>query len=312
MTTDTEVLATAQQLGTRALSWLHTCYQGGWGRLADNTIIDLAEPNDVYKPLCEAAMASSLVLRDGVAGPQDARAARDMLDGAWAQLREGDMLYERQLRHVTVTDPLETYAHFARVGYRHAALEELLESISRLRAVHAVEIQGSRQLAVANARRVIGLSHRPDWAELAARTWLGALPEPWTIAWSIAYQVTHTVFHLTDWGARPEDLPEPMRDYLRAWLPVWLDIWMEIGQWDLVGELLIVDACIGRPMLGSSGWEALAAVQRADGLVPRDAEPVEEDPESAIRAHEHTAVVAVVAATVLLSRALGGAGAAAG
>ncbi|MGW7586701.1 DUF6895 family protein [Kitasatospora sp. NPDC054768] len=183
----------------------------------------------------------------------------------------------------------------------------MLESLSRLRAVHAVEIQGSRQLAVANARRIIGLSHRPDWAALAARTWLGALPEPWTVSWSTAYQVTHTVFHLTDWGARPQDLPEPMRDYLHDWLPVWLDIWLEIGEWDLVGELLIVDSCIGEPITGRSGWEALASVQRADGLVPRDNEPIEDDEELAIRAHEHTAVVAVVASTVALSRALGGA-----
>ncbi|MFJ6620645.1 DUF6895 family protein [Kitasatospora sp. NPDC091335] len=304
--TDTQVLATAQQLGSRALSWLHACYKGGYGRLEDSTIIDLSEPNDVYKPLCEAAMASSLVLRNGVAGPRDVRIAREMLDVAWSQLREGDLLYERQLRHVTVTDPLETYAHFARIGYRHAALEELLESLGKLRAVHAVEIPGSRMLAMANARRIIGLSPRPDWPALAAGTWLGALPEPWTVAWTTAYQATHTVFHLTDWGARPGDLPEPMRDYLNDWLPVWLDIWLEIGQWDLVGELLIVDACIGEPATGRSGWEALAAAQRADGLVPRDTEPIEDDPESAIRAHEHTAVVAVVAATVMLSRALGG------
>lgn len=305
--TDTQTLTIAQQLGTRALSWLHTSYQGSYGKFADNSVINLSEPDDIYKPLCEVAMASSLVLRDGVAGPHDIHAARDLLTTAWGQLREGDMLYERQLRYVTITDPLETYAHFARLGHRHAALEELLESLSRLRAVHAVEIQGSRQLAVANARRIIGLSHRPDWAALAARTWLGALPEPWTVSWSTAYQVTHTVFHLTDWGARPQDLPEPMRDYLHDWLPVWLDIWLEIGEWDLVGELLIVDSCIGEPITGRSGWEALASVQRADGLVPRDNEPIEDDEELAIRAHEHTAVVAVVASTVALSRALGGA-----
>ncbi|MFJ8621614.1 DUF6895 family protein [Kitasatospora sp. NPDC093550] len=305
--TDTQLLATAQQLGSRALAWLHAGYKSGYGRLQDNTVIDLAEPNDVYKPLCEVALASSLVLRDGVTGPHDAALARDLLDVAWAQLREGDLLYERQLRHVTVIDPLETYGHFARVGYRHGALEELLDSIGRLRAVHAVEIPANRKLALANARRIAGLEPPPDWAALAGSTWLGALPEPWTIAWVIGYHVTHTVFHLTDWGARPECLPEPMRDYLRDWLPVWLDIWLEIEQWDLAGELLIVDSCIGEPITGSVGWEALAAAQQPDGLIPCEGSmPDYDDPEDAFRDHGHTAVVGVVAATVALSRALGG------
>ncbi|MFF9642055.1 DUF6895 family protein [Kitasatospora aureofaciens] len=305
--TDTQVLTVAQRLGTRALAWLHAHYTDGRGRLTDSTVIDLADPDDVYKPLCETALAASLVLREGVAGPRDTRAARELLDTAWAQLREGDLLYDRQLRHVAITDPLETYAHFARAGYRHAALEELLNSLGRLRAVHALEIQGSRRLALANAWRIAGLEHRPDWPALARATWLGARPEPWTIAWVIGYQVTHTVFHLTDWGSRPDCLPEPMRDYLRDWLPVWLDVWLETGEWDLVGELLIVDSCIGEPVTGRTGWEALAALQHPDGLIPRDGTtPVYEDPEDTFREHEHTAVVGVVAATVALSRALGG------
>ncbi|WP_030234133.1 DUF6895 family protein [Streptomyces sp. NRRL S-350] len=305
--TDTTVLATAQQLGSRSLAWLHDRYQRGYGRLEESTIVDLADPDDVYKPLCEAAMASSLVLRDGVAGPHDARLARELLDTAWSQLNDGTLLYERQLRHVTLIDPLETYGHFARAGYRHAAMEELLDSLGRLRAVHAVEIQGSRRLALANARRIAGLEHQPDWDSLIRSTWLSALPEPWTIAWVIAYQVTHTVFHVTDWGARPECLPEPMRDYLRDWLPVWLDIWLEIEQWDLAAELLVVDSCIGEPVTGRVGWEALAAIQQPDGLIPCEGPaPDHDDPEEAFRRHCHTAVVGVVAANVALSRALGG------
>ncbi|MFE4513333.1 DUF6895 family protein [Kitasatospora sp. NPDC056783] len=305
--TDTEVLATAQQLGSRSLAWLHAGYQRGYSRLEDSTIVDLADPEDVYKPLCEAALASSLVLRDGVAGPHDTRLARELLEAAWAQLGEGGLLLERQLRHVTLVDPLETYGHFARAGFRHAAMEELLTSIGRLRAVHAVEIQGSRHLALANARRISGLEPQPDWPTLARNTWLGALPEPWTIAWVIAYQVTHTVFHLTDWGARPECLPEPMRDYLRDWLPVWLDIWLEIEQWDLAGELLIVDSCIGEPVTGRVGWEALTAAQQEDGMIKCEGSaPENDDPEEDFRQHCHTAVVGVVAADVALSRALGG------
>ncbi len=171
--------------------------------------------------------------------------------------------------------------------------------------MHAAEILPSRRLAVANARRVVGLEHRPDWAALLAGTWLGATPEPWAVDWMTGYDITHTVFHLTDWGARPDGVPEPVRDYLRRWLPVWVDIWLEVGQWDLVGELLIVDSCIGEPVCGMQGWDVLAGVQHEDGLIPRDNQPVTDDPAQAFQDHEHTAVVAVVAGNVTLARAIG-------
>jgi hypothetical protein len=156
---------------------------------------------------------------------------------------------------------------------------------------------------------VAGVGREPDWAALAAATWLGALPEPWAIDWMTGYNVTHTVFHLTDWGARPHGLPAPMRRYLRDWLPVWADIWLELGQWDLVAELLIVDACLDEPACDPDNWQALAAAQHEDGLLPRDAEPVEDDPERAFKDNEHTAVVSIVAAALTLSRALGARGA---
>ncbi|KJS62753.1 DUF6895 family protein [Streptomyces rubellomurinus] len=312
--TDHEVLATAQRIGSRALAWLDASHETGFGALDDNVTIDIADPNNAYKPIGECALAASLVLREGVTGPADADRARRMLAFGWAQLRDGNLLYERQLRHMLMTDPLEVYAHFVRAGYRHPALEELVRSLGELRSVHAAETAPNRRLAIANARRVAGLDHRgPDWAHLTAATWLGATPEPWALDWFTGYDITHTVFHLTDWGARPEDLPEPLRAYVRDWLPVWLDIWLEVGQWDLAAELLVVDSCIGEPVTGREGWEALAAVQREDGLIPRDnAQPVAEEPEQAFKDHEHTAVVAVVASTVTLSRALGGATAAVG
>ncbi|MFB7616788.1 DUF6895 family protein [Kitasatospora sp. NPDC056181] len=305
------VLRTAQQVSSGALRWLHGCYENGLGRFPEDATIDLADPNNVYKPLGEAALATGLLLREGVGGAEDSRIARRVLDLCWAELREGDLLYERQLRYPLMTDPLEVYVHFARAGYRHRVLEGLLESLAGLRAVQAMELLPNRRLAVANARRVVGLARQPDWSALASATWLGATPEPWMIDWLTAYDVTHTVFHLTDWGARPDGLPAPMRDYLGDWLPAWLDIWQEIGQWDLVGELLVVAACIGEPDTGASGWQALAAAQRADGLVPRDTDPITDDPEQLLTDHGHTAVVTVVAATTTLARALGGASVAA-
>lgn len=305
--TDNHVLSLAQQLSSRALDWLHAAHRSGFGALPAGAAVDPTDPDDAYKPIGEAALAGSLILRDGVAGPRGMQAAQEMLDFGWRQLRSGDLLYERQLRHTLLTDPMETYVHFVRAGYRHRALDELLGALAGLRSVHVSEMLPNRRLAVANARRTIGIEQPVDWPALAAATWLGALPEPWAVDWSTGYDITHTVFHLTDWGALPDGLPAPVAAYLRDWLPVWVDIWLEAGQWDLVGELLAVDSCIGEPVCGSEPWEQLASVQHPDGLTPRDADPVDGDPGTAFKDNEHTAVVAVVAGTVTLARALGAA-----
>jgi hypothetical protein len=298
-----EVLRTAHQVASNALHWLQR--SAPLGALPTGATVDLADPENPYKPLGETALAASLVLREGVAGPGDLQAARDLLAFAWQEFDGGDVLYERQLRHPMLTDPLETYAHFVRGGYRHRPLGELVGHLGALGSVGAIEMMPNRRLAVANAHRVVDPGHRSDWTALTAACWLGATPEPWMIDWMTAYHMTHTVFHVTDWGAHPAALPSAIADYLRLWLPVWIDIWQEVGQWDLVGELLIVDACLEEPVCDAQGWDRLARAQHADGLLPRDAEPVDEDPVRAFKDNEHTAVVAIVAGTVTLARELG-------
>ncbi|MFI6982715.1 DUF6895 family protein [Embleya sp. NPDC050154] len=298
-----DVLKTAHTIGSRALRWLHE--NARFGPLPTHTVVDFNDRDSAYKPLGETALATSLVLREGVAGPADLAAARALIEFAWEQFRDGDFLYERQVRHPLLTDPLETYAHFVRAGIRHEPMDALLAHLSGLRSVHAIEMMPNRRLAVANASRVAGLTHRPDWPALAADSWLGMTPEPWVIDWMTAYHMTHAVFHITDWGAHPEQLPAEIADYLRAWLPVWVDVWAEVFQYDLVGELLIVDACLPEPVCDAQGWETLAAAQLPNGLLPRDADPVDEDPQRAFKDHEHTAVVAIVAGTITLARSLG-------
>ncbi|AUG79353.1 hypothetical protein CFP65_4617 [Kitasatospora sp. MMS16-BH015] len=303
--TDATVLGTAHQLAGRALDWLHRAHESGLGGLGPDAGPDLSDPDDAYKPLGEGALAAALVLREPVAGPADRARARALLDFGWAELSGGDLLYERQFRHPLLTDPLETYAHFHRAGYHHPALVGLLAELARLRAAQAVEHLPNRRLAVANARSVLGLRPEPDWPALAAATWLGARPEPWALDWQTAYDLTHTVFHLTDWGAQPDRLPAPLRDYLRCWLPAWAEVWQETGQWDLLGELLVVDACLPAPVCDARPWLALAAAQHPDGLLPRDTEPVPaDDPDRAFKDHQHTAVVGLLAGTLTLAQAL--------
>lgn len=303
---DPGLLAAVQQWSSNALRWLHAAHNAGRGHFSADGSADLSDdPDESYKPLSESALAASLVLREAVAGSRDTEIAHRMLEFCWHQLGSGNVLYERQLRHLMLTDPMEVYQSFAIAGHRHPQLDDLLASCAALRAPHVGEVLPNRRLAIANARRALGIGPEPDWPALASATWLGATPEPWALDWNTAYDVTHTVFHLTDWGAIPLGLPEPMRSYLRQWLPVWVDIWTELGQWDLVGELLLVDACIGDPQCPAQAWEQMLAVQRPDGLTPRDNDPIEEDADLAFKNHEHTAVVAIMAGTITLARAVG-------
>ncbi len=290
----------AHHVAVKALRWLRA--NQTLGAMPPESTADLADPDSVYKPLSENALAASLVLREAIAEPAELHAAEDLVDFAWRELRDGDLLYERALRHTLMSDPLEVYAHFARCGRRHTHLERLLNHQARLRSVRGAEVIPNRRLAIANAARIVGLDHGHDWAALAAATWLGALPEPWAIDWMTAYCVTHTVFHLTDWGARPDGLNPEITSYLQTWLPVWIEVWLEIGQWDLVGELLIVGACLDEPYRDPGHWGAFAAVQHDDGLVPRDAEPVDGEPAQVFTDHQHTAVVAIVAGTLATAR----------
>ncbi|MGW0467800.1 DUF6895 family protein [Streptomyces sp. NPDC003027] len=80
-----------------------------------------------------------------------------------------------------------------------------------------------------------------------------------------------------------------MAHYLRQWLPVWVDIWLEVGQYDLVGELLAVDACIGDPVYGPEPWQQLAAVQHPTGSPPppRDSDPIPADEHTAFKDNHH-------------------------
>ncbi|RKN40081.1 DUF6895 family protein [Streptomyces hoynatensis] len=297
----------AHTMATRALGWLH--HNRERGRFPAETTADLTDPNSTYKSLGESALAASLLLREGLASPAEQRLARELLDFCWSQLGNGDLLYERQVQFPAMTDPLEVYGPLARSGYRHRRLHELLTHLHGLTSQRGTEHVPNRRLAVASASRMAGLGDEADWPALLGATWLGHTPEPWAIDWMTAYCLTHTVFHATDWGARPGDLPAHLREYLETWLPVWLDIWCEVKDWDLVIELLIVDACLPHPRSDPEIWRRVAAAQHGDGLMPRSGEPVTEDPDEAFHAHHHTTVVAAIAGALAVSRHRGAAAA---
>lgn len=298
---DATAVRLAQHVGERAVGWL--------GRLRASFALDRDVPDydingEGLKSLGELALAAGVVVREAVAGPRCAETARSLLDFAWSEFDEGALLHRLQAHTPAATHPMELYSHFIPAGYRHPPLDRLAGHVLGLRAAPVIEHVPNRRLAVYAAARRIGAEPPGELSELIDATWLGGTPEPWMMDANNAYGVTHTVFHLTDWGADPAGLPEPLQDYLRLWLPVWVEVFRETRFWDLLLEFLIVGACLPEPMFFPAVWERVAEAQRPDGMMPNGLTAPPAEPEDAWLNHHHPTIVAAVAGTLTVSRAL--------
>ncbi|KOG42476.1 DUF6895 family protein [Streptomyces resistomycificus] len=258
-----------------------------------------------FKPVGELALICKVLFREGVAGSHQSHLARELLDHAWQHtLAGGRMLVRGQRTEPISPIPFEVYLPFRELGYSQPELERAARLNHRLLGYAAFEMTPVRRLGLSAFQRRFGLPPQPPEAELVGRTWLGRTPEPWTVEGHIAYAITHTVFHLTDWGERPEGLPPPVADYLATWLPVWLDDWLDLQRWDLLGELLVVDACLPRPTLDERAWEGFAAAQRSDGAMPALRTMPRGEPEEVFDVIYHPTLVAAFASVMATSRAL--------
>jgi hypothetical protein len=296
-------VTTAHQVAVRALSWVDA--KRNHFALPVGVSSDRLRPNEDMKPLGELLLVACIAVREGTMGSRETQVASALIEFAWAQLRDGDVLHELQCDQPIETYPIETYAWLARTGHRHPRLDELAAHLNGLRAGRVLEVVPNRALAVFNAERQLGLPQRENPAVLTARTWLGGTPEPWAIDFFTFYAMTHTVFHLTDWGLRPDGLPAHLQSYLLAWLPAWLEVYLEAGEWDLVCELLIVNLCLTQPDDYPHAWEALARAQQPDGLLPARPQRVPTDEAKAFGDHYHSTVVAAIAGILTVSRRIG-------
>lgn len=298
---DTTTIRSAQRVTDNAMAWLDRMRT----RFAlPRDVPDHEIDGDRLKSLSELTLAAVMVLREAVAGPRTAELATGLLDFAWREFREGDLLYQLQRHTPPATHPTEIYSVFTVAGRRHPALDRLVTHLSGLRAAAVPEHVPNRCLAVLAASRRVGAPDPPGVPELVARTWLGGEPEPWMLDTNNAYGVTHTVFHLTDWAASPEGIEPRLQEYLRRWLPVWVEVFTETRSWDLLAELLIVDVCLERPRSYPRVWERLAAAQHTDGMVPNGVTRPPADPDRAFINHHHPTIVAAVAGTLTVARAL--------
>jgi hypothetical protein len=299
---NTASVGPARLVCSRALGWLS---RARWGFALPEGVTAAQIPVQALKSVAELGLAMSLVDREAVAGAKDARAAGQLAEFAWGQLDGGSLLYRRQLDDPASSFPMEVYASFVRAGYRHRPLAALCAHLVGLRVARVRELVPHDQLAVVAAARQLGLPAPVDPLVLVERTWLGGQPEPWMLDAAAAYALTHTVFHLTDFGADPGGLPQELQEYLHLWMPVWVDVVTETKAWDLLAELLIVDACLTTPQTYPQAWEHLAQAQYPDGMLPRSATKAPRDPEKAFRNHYHPTLVAVIAGTLAVSRSVG-------
>lgn len=290
-------------VGDRALAWLDA--QREHFRLTEEDRSTGRGIVERLKPVGELVINMQVLAREGVAGSRQHDASVRLLDHAWRDLLDGgNLLAHLQHQEPLSPVPLEIYAHLHELGYRHPGLEDAIALARATRCWQALEMMPNRRLGVLNAERKMGLVPSGDFEQALAATWLGRMPEPWTVHLHTAYDITHTVFHLTDWGAAPERVPPALADYLTAYLPAWLADWAELAHWDLVGELLVVDACLPRPVLDADLWSRYAAAQSPDGAMPVQGAMPTGSPAHVFDHVHHPTLVATFASAMATSRAL--------
>jgi hypothetical protein len=114
----------------------------------------------------------------------------------------------------------------------------------------------------------------PDWDRRYRDTTLGQRCSPVYLDLEQAYSVTHTLFYLTDFGGRRLALPAGDLRYVRRLVTALLIHYGRVGNWDVLGELLMVVPSVGGCDATVYAWaaDAFARARRADGAVPANRE----------------------------------------
>ncbi|MGW7090393.1 DUF6895 family protein [Streptomyces sp. NPDC054871] len=239
--------------------------------LGDDALAEYGNVNFTWKPLGELAHVCITVRRHTESTAPLHQRACDLLDFAWQQTGQGDLLCQLQRLEPFATYPLEIYAAFASAGLRHHGFEKAAATVTRTRSWQVTEQQPNRRLGILNSEHHSGMPPHEDMERALERTWLGGLPEPWMFEGDAGYTLTHVIFHLADWGAAPHRVPPQVADYLAQWLPPWLDTCLEDERWDLSCELLAVAGSLPGPpdrTMLQDAWTRLAGAQGASGAVP--------------------------------------------
>ncbi|MFF7731512.1 DUF6895 family protein [Streptomyces sp. NPDC007984] len=297
--TDTRLIHT---VGVRALEWLWAHRDGFRLELDVDPEAGFLQR---FKPIGELAVICGTLFREGVAGSHQTRMAHQLLDHAWRETLDGGRMLVRGQRTEPISPiPFEVYQPFKELGYLQPELERAIALNHRLTSWAGAELTPTRRLGLCGTERRFGLPPRHPEDEVWRGTWLARTPEPWTVDWHFAYDITHAVFHMADWGENLDGIPPAVADYLSAWLPAWIDDWLDLESWDLLGELLAVDACLPQPALDERAWTAFAAAQQPDGAMPAERTMPEGDRDEVFDMVYHPTLVAAYASALATSRCL--------
>jgi hypothetical protein len=258
----------------------------------------------LLKPFGELVLIAAILKRWGLAGELGGH----LIERCWEETRHGELLVEILLTRYDLAVLTTLYGSFRELGFRSERLDKVVEHVLNSRSSKSVELPQWRKLDVAHAFEKLGLMTFP--AHPSRSTWLDSLPEPWSISDDIAYAVTHTIFYISDFARLPGRVPLHVADYVRLWLPVWLRIYALRGNWDLLGEMLMVGNCVEAPIDDlDSHYIQLLNVQLADGCFPGPAGSgtalMVGDPDYARRhflTNYHTTLVGIMALGKLLHR----------
>ena len=299
--TDTRLMHT---VGARAMEWL-------WAHRDGFRLEPDVDPEvgflERFKPIGELALICRVLFREGVAGSRQAELARKLLDHTWRHTLDGGRMLVRGQRIEPLSPiPFEVYLPYKELGYsepeveRATVLYHRLDSWARPRtgpdpASGTVRVPAPvRPHARACPRRTS--SAPPGWA---------ARPSPGRSEGHIAYDITHTVFHLTDWGEHPaacrRTSPTTSPPGCRSGSTTgWTS-----KRWDLLGELLVVDACLPRPTLDERRLaRASPPRSRPTAPCPPYARCRRANPDELFDMVYHPTLVAAFASVLATSRAL--------
>lgn len=188
---------------------------------------------------------------------------------------------------------------------------------SRLRVVerliHSANVSAYPNHTLLEFSYILELGHLahdlPSLSTLVARSGIGRLINLARVTDMEMYHFTHAIFHATNFGYAPGPrLSSKTAAGARRTLDVAMVMYWHGQNWDLLGEFLICDYCLGQSQspLYQQAWAKLFAAQKSDGSLDgpyfrRDQLRALRGPARARYAFDrryHTTLVAALAATI--------------
>ncbi|MFK4038904.1 DUF6895 family protein [Nonomuraea wenchangensis] len=167
----------------------------------------------LLKPLSELALTASLLGRD----PALRERCHRLVTWAWDEAERGDCLLRVTAARPELVESVGLYASAYECGHHDERLHAWFAHLAGTALAGGLEIPAWRESALRHNLARLGLAEPPRAS--ARGSWLGALPEPWTISDGTGYPMTHEVFYLTDFGAGAAARPPPPRAAQAHWGP---------------------------------------------------------------------------------------------